>query len=167
MKPILVTSALTIAIAALFAIGSSPLVFAASTNPTINVVANPSSSVVSRLVSVPVTLSFSPKTLILKSAGCPTGYYCGVSTLTVTNTGSKAIKFTGCQFFFKLSSKTTYTKGTCTLGGSILVPAHFSGQLKTTTTVPKTSAKGTYNATEDWTNAVDKSGTGNYNYVVP
>ena len=29
MKPILVTSALTIAIAALFAIGSSPLVFAA------------------------------------------------------------------------------------------------------------------------------------------
>ena len=167
MKPIIVTSALTVAIAALFAIGSSPLVFATS-SAFGNSVAASSNSSSALLATVPVTLSFSPKTVFLhSSASCAKGTYCGTNTLTITNTGSKSITFTACEFFFKLASTTTFKKGTCNLGGSVNVPGHSTLKGSWTTSVPTSTAPGTYNAKVDWTNSVDKSGTGTFKYVVP
>ncbi len=167
MKSIIVTSALTIAIATLFAIGSSPLVFATSFASG-NSVAGPSNSITPLLATVPVTLSFSPKTVFLHSgASCAPGYYCGTNTLTITNTGSKSVTFTGCQFFYKPASSTTFKKGTCNLGGSVNVPGHSTLKGTWTTSAMTSTPPGTYNAKVDWINSVDKSGTGTFKYVVP
>jgi hypothetical protein len=165
----LVTSALIVAIAALFAVGSSPLVFAANeTTSGAASVSSSSSSSPLALVLVPVSLSFSPTTVTLHTGSpCPASTYCAINKLSIHNAGAKSITFTGCQFFSKKSTSSTYVKGTCSLSTPVTVAAGATKILMWGTLAPFGTAKGTYNAKVDFTNSVDKSGTGKYNFIVP
>src|SRR5579862_4061515 len=167
MKSI-VMSALIVTIAALFAIGSSPLIFAANETSSGTATVTSSSSSSPALILVPVTLSFSPVTETLHTGSpCPANTYCATNKLSIHNSETKAITFTGCQFFVKMSTSSVYSKGTCSLNGSITVAASSKSTIMWGTFASLTTPKGTYNAKVVLTNSVDKSGTGKFNFIVP
>ncbi len=162
MKQILVTSTLIAFVAFLLAIGGSPLVFASTVQPALGTgsISHVSSSVSPLLTIVPVTLSFSPKTIHVAPGGS------GTNTLTVTDKGTFSYTFTSCLLYYKLSTATKYTKGTCTLGGPITVSPGSPVKVPRKTTAGSSTPAGTYNLEVFLTNSADKSGAGKYNLVV-
>jgi hypothetical protein len=89
-----------------------------------------------------------------------------MSTVTITNKGKASITFTGCIFETKPSSSKTYTKGTCSLTGTITVGAGSSIKEGWTTSIASGTKAGTYNAKLYLTNSADESKAGTYNIVV-
>lgn len=164
MKPI-ITSALFASVAILLAIGSSPLVFASTVSYFGSSTATVATFNAPALTKVPVTVSFSPKSITLGTTGCPSGYtYCGPNTLELDNKGTASYTFTGCVFEYKLSSASKYSKGSCSLSSSIKIP---SGQTSKLTWDTYSNTAGTYDAKVWFTSSTDMSGTGKYTYTVP
>jgi hypothetical protein len=165
MKSKLLTSTLIASAILMLFVGSLPMVFGYSTSATTTsngvYFTSGQPTVPSTLTKVPVTLSFSPKTISVVAGKT------GKNTMAITNKGSTSVTFTSCQFFYKLSSQTTYKKGTCSLGGkSLTVKGGQTLKITWTTTTSTSTPKGTYNIKVDLTNSVDISGPGYYTLTV-
>jgi hypothetical protein len=159
---IILTSAMIVSVAFLFAIGSVPLVFA-STVTGASVAATPSGLSVAALTKVPVTLSFIPKIVDLGTTGCSYAY-CGSSTLKIDNKGTTSYTFTGCVFDYKLDTSSEYTEGVCGLASSLTIAA---GQTTNITWSTGFNTAGAYNIKVYLTSSSQKSGTGKYTVIAP
>jgi hypothetical protein len=131
---------------------ASPIAFGYSPSAVVthNAPSSPS------LKTVSVTLTFSPKT----ESGKP-GQTVD-NKITIKNTGTTSVKFTGCLYYYEVAGSTKYTKATCSLGGSLTIGAGKSVSGTWETRIISSAPKGTMHNEVYFVNSADESHLGTY-----
>ncbi len=147
MQSKILTATIIASVVFLMLVGSSTLFVSGYSGST---TLSPSSSA---LKTVDVTVVFKPNSI----TGTPNHY--SANKVTITNHLKTPYKITSCQFFYKESSSTKYTKATCSVGKGVTIAA---GKSFTSTWYTKLPSSGTYDIKVYYTNSVDSSMAGTY-----